>query len=68
MPARPSASPSTLGSAVQGGLGDAFGDVTSGFENLLGSGHNDTLTGDLNANTIIGQAASTRSRAGWATT
>ena len=31
-------------------------DTLSGFENLLGSGFNDTLTGDANANTLTGGA------------
>jgi Ca2+-binding RTX toxin-like protein len=29
--------------------------ITSNFENIWGSGYNDTFTGDANANTIIGQ-------------
>jgi Ca2+-binding RTX toxin-like protein len=36
--------------------GGAGTDTISGFENLTGSGFNDTLTGDANANTISGGA------------
>ncbi len=36
--------------------GDAAGDVYSSIEGLIGSGFNDVLTGDLNANTIAGGA------------
>ncbi|OWJ68143.1 calcium-binding protein [Inquilinus limosus] len=36
--------------------GDAQGDTLSGIEQLLGSGFNDHLTGDDNANTLWGQA------------
>ncbi|WP_052120677.1 beta strand repeat-containing protein [Inquilinus limosus] len=36
--------------------GDAQGDTLSGIEQLLGSGFNDHLTGDANANTLWGQA------------
>jgi Ca2+-binding RTX toxin-like protein len=36
--------------------GDATGDVISGFENLIGSDHNDTLTGSATANEITGGA------------
>ena len=36
--------------------GDAAGDVLSGVENLLGSAHHDTLTGDIGANTLSGGA------------
>jgi Ca2+-binding RTX toxin-like protein len=42
----------TLGGSVSGG--DAEGDVVSGFENIIGSSHNDTLTGDDNDNVITG--------------
>ena len=38
--------------AISGG--DAQGDVLSGVENILGSAHNDTLTGDTAANRLIG--------------
>ena len=36
--------------------GDAAGDSLSNFENILGSAHGDTLTGDANANVIEGGA------------
>ena len=39
-------------SAVSGG--DAAGDIISGFENVFGSGLDDTLTGDGNANKLEG--------------
>jgi Ca2+-binding RTX toxin-like protein len=39
---------------AQTSAGAASGDVLSGIENLLGSTHNDTLTGDGNANRIEG--------------
>ncbi|MEP0069918.1 putative Ig domain-containing protein [Pyruvatibacter sp.] len=35
-------------------LGDADGDILSGFENLAGSSYADTLTGDAGANVIVG--------------
>ncbi len=44
---------------VMGGLslgGDAFGDTMSGVEQVMGSGFNDTITGDANANTLWGLA------------
>jgi hypothetical protein len=50
---------STIGVTVSletgtGAIGDATGDRISGFENLLGSDHADTLTGDASANNIQG--------------
>jgi Ca2+-binding RTX toxin-like protein len=48
---------SVVNSAQTSG-GDASGDYLTGFENLLGSAYNDTLTGDNNANTIEGGAGS----------
>lgn len=36
--------------------GDAFGDTFTQIQNLVGSGFNDTLIGDANANTIYGGA------------
>ena len=36
--------------------GDAAGDVIDGFENLVGSAHDDTLAGDSGANVIAGGA------------
>jgi Ca2+-binding RTX toxin-like protein len=36
--------------------GDAQGDTLSGIEQVQGSGFNDTLTGDANANTLWGYA------------
>ncbi len=39
-----------------GSQGDAQGDITSGFENIVGSGSNDSITGDAAANTIDGGA------------
>ena len=36
--------------------GDAAGDMISGFENLIGSAHADTLTGDGGANVLTGGA------------
>ncbi|MGE0256480.1 MAG: beta strand repeat-containing protein [Alphaproteobacteria bacterium] len=36
--------------------GDATGDTFSSFENVRGSAHNDTLTGDANANVLEGGA------------
>jgi Ca2+-binding RTX toxin-like protein len=66
---------STSGAAVTVSLatnsasgGDAQGDTISGFENLVGSGFNDTLTGDGNANSLGGGTATTRSTAARATT
>ncbi len=44
---------------LQGGAQNTIGagnDTLSGFENVTGSGFNDTLTGDANANTISGGA------------
>ena len=48
----------TLTGAVAslGAGGDAQGDSIKNFENITGSGHNDTLTGDGLANTIDGGA------------
>ncbi|MCK6452522.1 MAG: VCBS domain-containing protein, partial [Alphaproteobacteria bacterium] len=40
--------------------GDADGDTLSGIENLLGSGHNDTLTGNSAANVLDGAGGSDR--------
>lgn len=37
-----------------GSAGDANGDTLSNIQNLIGSGFNDTLIGDINANTISG--------------
>ncbi len=37
-----------------GSGGDAQGDTFSGFQNIIGSNSDDTLTGDANANTIYG--------------
>ena len=45
-----------LGNAPQGGAGDARRDVLTGIENIDGSGHDDVLTGDANANVIKGGA------------
>jgi len=39
-----------------GSGGDAAGDIISNFENIIGSGYADTLTGDANANNIQGDA------------
>ncbi len=44
--------PGLNGSQISGG--DAAGDRLSGFENILGSAFNDTLTGDGGANTLTG--------------
>lgn len=44
---------STVGAQNTGGAGT---DTLSGFENLTGSGFNDTLTGDSNANNVNGGA------------
>src|SRR5262245_47997756 len=41
-------------STGQGSGGDAQGDTLTGIENLGGSGWDDTLTGDANANTLWG--------------
>ncbi|BCM26284.1 calcium-binding protein [Methyloradius palustris] len=46
----------TLSNALQ--TGDAAGDQFSGIENITGSGFNDYLIGDLNANSIVGGAGS----------
>lgn len=46
---------STAGTQNTGGAGT---DTMSGFENLTGSGFNDTLTGDSNTNTVNGGAGS----------
>jgi Ca2+-binding RTX toxin-like protein len=43
-----------LGAAGIGG--DAAGDVLDGFENIIGSGLNDTLIGDSGANSLLGGA------------
>ncbi len=43
-----------LGIAAQTSTGDANGDVISGFRHLIGSLHDDVLTGDAQANTILG--------------
>jgi Ca2+-binding RTX toxin-like protein len=40
--------------------GDAFGDRFSGFENILGSAYNDTLTGDAGANALSGENGNDR--------
>ncbi len=45
-----------LGLAVQGGAGDAAGDVLDGIEALIGSGLIDNLTGDSADNVIEGRA------------
>lgn len=37
-----------------GTAGDALGDTVSGFENLIGTSYNDTLTGDIGDNVIDG--------------
>jgi Ca2+-binding RTX toxin-like protein len=37
-----------------GSGGDAAGDVFYNFENIIGSSYSDILTGDLNANNILG--------------
>ncbi len=42
--------------SILGGLGDAAGDSIKNFENILGSAHADTLTGDGLANVIDGGA------------
>jgi Ca2+-binding RTX toxin-like protein len=42
------------GTTSQTSMGDAGGDILSGFENLIGSNLDDTLTGDDNANKIAG--------------
>ncbi|MFA7275357.1 MAG: calcium-binding protein [Pseudobdellovibrionaceae bacterium] len=44
----------SLATATAQSTGGAGSDTVSNFENLLGSGYNDTLTGDANANTING--------------
>lgn len=36
--------------------GHALGDILTGIENLVGSAHNDTLTGDATANILVGLA------------
>jgi Ca2+-binding RTX toxin-like protein len=43
---------------AQDGLGDGLGDILSGFENIIGSGDHDTLTGDNLLNTIFGGGGS----------
>ncbi len=40
--------------AGTGTLGDANGDVFNSVENVIGSGFNDNITGDTNANLLIG--------------
>ena len=45
--------------------GDAEGDVFSGFENIIGSSHNDTLTGDTGANTLSAGAGNDSLNGGW---
>jgi Ca2+-binding RTX toxin-like protein len=35
---------------------DAAGDIISNVENIIGSGYDDTLTGDANTNTVYGEA------------
>ena len=39
-----------------GTLGDANGDVISQIENVIGTGFNDNITGDANANALYGGA------------
>lgn len=43
-----------LGSSAPNSGGDAAGDITNGFENLIGSAFDDTLTGNSSDNLLIG--------------
>ncbi|MGD9479330.1 DUF5801 repeats-in-toxin domain-containing protein [Shinella sp. G-2] len=45
-----------VGPTAQSSPGDASGDQLTGFENILGSAFNDTLTGDINDNLLMGGA------------
>ena len=52
-----------LGTGIGKG-GDAEGDTNAGFENLTGSGKNDTLTGDASGNVIAGLGGADRIKGG----